>query len=103
MAKVVLFCQDERVSPWKSKSGVEYKPLCLLLHDDAADNPLRELWEMRLRDEVKDAWTGKCKGRHVLISVHTVSKINGQARVDGDVEAVLTPAQAKEFQSWKPK
>jgi hypothetical protein len=93
--RVELFCKDETVTPWKSKLGQEHKPLTLLLDDQAKEDPLKELIELRLEDEEEKAkWTGKAKGRVLLVAIYRINKFNGIARVDGRVIEAVPAAVA---------
>ena len=84
--RLELFCKDETITPWKSKLGQEHKPLTLLLDDTAKEDPLKELVELRIEDdEEKAKWTGKAKGRVLVVAVYRVNKFNGIARFDGRV------------------
>jgi hypothetical protein len=84
--RLELFCKDESITPWKSKLGQEHKPLTLLLDDTAKEDPLKELVELRLEDdEEKAKWTGKAKGRVLVVAVYRINKFNGIARIDGRV------------------
>lgn len=89
-----LFCKDEGISPWKAKTGQEHKPLTLLLDDQSAEDPLKELLELRIEDEEEKAkWAGKVKGRMLTVAIHRVGKFNGIARVDGRVVAMVEPGR----------
>lgn len=89
-----MFCQDESVTPWKSKTGEAHTPLTLLLDDRSEEDPLKEKIELRIEDpEEKGKWTGKCKGRVVTVAIYRVNKFNGIARVDGRVVSVLDPVK----------
>jgi hypothetical protein len=87
--RVRLFCKDEAVAPWKSKAGQEHKPIELTLDDRADEDPLKELWSLRLEDdEDKNKFGGKCKGRTVVVAIYRVGKFNGIARIEGKVISV---------------
>jgi hypothetical protein len=84
--KTEFYVKDEKVSPWKSKLGVEFKPIVLLLDDRSTEEPLQELVELRIQDEEeKVKWGGKCKGRLITVAVHRLGKFNGIARIEGRV------------------
>jgi hypothetical protein len=87
--RVHLFCKDEAVAPWKSKAGQEHKPIELTLDDRADEDPLKELWSLRLEDEDdKLKFGGKCKGHSLVVAIHRVGKFNGIARIEGKVISV---------------
>ena len=86
--RVQLFCQDESVTPWKSKTGQEHNPICLLLDDRAEEDPLKEKIELRIEDDAEKAkWTGKVKGRILTVAIYRMGKFNGIARIEGRVVA----------------
>jgi hypothetical protein len=92
--RVQLFCQDETVTPWKSKLGQDHTPLTLLLDDRSEEDPLKEKIELRLEDaEEKAKWTGKAKGRLLTVAIYRINKFNGIARIDGRVVSVLEPGK----------
>jgi hypothetical protein len=85
-----LFCKDECITPWKSKLGQEHKPITLLLDDPSTEDPLKELLELRIEDDSeKEKWSGKCKGKRLLVAIYRVGKFNGIARIDGRVVSLL--------------
>lgn len=91
--RVRLFCKDETVAPWKSKMGQEHKPIALTFDDRSEDDPLKELWEMRIEEEEeKVKWGGKCKGRVVVVAIYRAAKFNGITRIEGKVISVDEPA-----------
>lgn len=76
------------MTPWKSKTGQDHKPLTLLLDDRADEDSLKEKVELRIEDEEeKIKWTGKCKGRVLTVAIFRFNKFNGIARIDGRVIA----------------
>jgi hypothetical protein len=88
--RVHLFCKDEAIAPWKSKAGQEHKPIELTLDDRADEDPLKELWSLRIEDdEDKTKWAGKCKGKLLVVAVHRVGKFNGIARIEGKVVSLV--------------
>ena len=88
--RVELFCKDEGITPWKSKLGQEHKPITLLLDDPSVEDPLKELLELRIEDDSeKEKWSGKCKGKRLLVAIHRVGKFNGIARIDGRVVSLV--------------
>jgi hypothetical protein len=90
--RVRLYCKDETIAPWKSKLGQEHKPIALTLDDRADEDPLKELWELRVEEEEeKFKWGGKCKGRNVVVAIYRAAKFNGITRIEGKVISVEEP------------
>ena len=51
---------------------------------------MKELLELRIEDDSeKEKWSGKCKGKRLLVAIYRVGKFNGIARIDGRVVSLL--------------
>jgi len=69
--------------------NVEKRPLTLILDDRSTVNPMCELVELRIDDEIEQGkWAGKCKNHMVTIGMTRIGKFNGIARFEGVMVSV---------------
>ena len=78
------------MSPYTSK-GVTYSPLCLTVQDRSV-NPMKELVEVRIREESeKLKLSGRVKGHQVSFDLRRVNKLGGVAIFEVDNLKVEEP------------